>query len=218
MDSKTIKTPVDNAIRSMYQMIASISSTDWVCTIVDRNMELSNISFEMGPEQKTGSFADIRDSIRRNIHPVEREAFLAFTDRPSYIEELKKHVHVSMECRLRHIDRRYYWSEIVLCNTTEEDSTEGNDCLLLIRDINTRKSREIRREAEERAVLGALQDKYDALFEENMKDQQTYTIGASFGWVLLPAKEDMTSLDEYVEMADAKMYEMRVARDKYRRD
>ncbi len=173
-----------------------------------------------------------------------------------------------------------------------------------IRDINERKQSELDREAEERAVLKSLQDQYDALFEENMTDQQTgcynrkglkyysdividearnnnrelfvcvtdlnglkhlndtyghtagdeaiaavaavdegskepdefgdkvdgglkaynakrsnpYTIGASYGWVLMPLKEGMTSLDEYIEMADAKMYEMRTERDEYRRD
>ena len=45
-----------------------------------------------------------------------------------------------------------------------------------------------------------------------------YTVGASYGWVLLPAKDGMTSLDEYIEMADEKMYAMRIERDKYRRD
>jgi len=35
---------------------------------------------------------------------------------------------------------------------------------------------------------------------------------------LLPPGADMTSLDEYIEKADKKMYEMRVLRDEYRRD
>lgn len=43
-------------------------------------------------------------------------------------------------------------------------------------------------------------------------------IGASYGWVLLPLKDDMVDLDEYIEMADSKMYEMKVQRDEYRRD
>ena len=60
-----------------------------------------------------------------------------------------------------------------MCNATAEDSTEGNDCILLIRDINERKANELKREAEEREVLMELRDQYDALFEENMTDQQT---------------------------------------------
>ena len=231
--------------------------------------------------------------------------------------------------QIRHSDRKYSWSEVSFCNTTEEDSAQGNNCLFLVREIDERKTAELNKEAEERAMLKSLQDKYDALFEENMIDEQTgcynrkgmkyysdmvidearekgrflfvcvadlnglkhlndtyghaagdeaiaavssellrsapkgsrivrtggdefllfaaldkdsrepyemndkideglkayngshsnpYEIGASYGWVLRPYKERMTDLDEYVGMADAKMYEMRVERDKYRRD
>ena len=70
----------------------------------------------------------------------------AFTDHDAYVKELEDHVFVSVELRIRHADRKYYWSELILCNTTEEDSTEGNDCLFMIRDINDRKTFEIRRE------------------------------------------------------------------------
>ena len=198
----------------------------------------------------------------------------------------------------------------------------------MIRDIDTRKVRELNEEAKERALFSRLQDKYDTLFVENMTDQQTgcynrkglkyysdivideavknsrnlfvcvsdlnglkhlndtyghaagdeallavakvltasaptgskvvriggdeflifaaidsasneadifpdkvykgieeynkshsnpYQVGASYGWVVLPHRDGMMSLVEYIEMADAKMYEMRQIRDKYRR-
>lgn len=264
----------------------------------------------------------------KDIHPEDREEFSRFTDHKWYIEQLSVNVHTSIECRIRHADNRYYWSEIIICNTTIEDSTTGNGCLLMIRDIDTRKVRELNEEAKERAILSRLQDKYDTLFVENMTDQQTgcynrkglkyysdivideavnnsrnlfvcvsdlnglkhlndtyghaagdeallavanvltasaptgskvvriggdeflifaaidpasneadifpdkvdmgieeynkshsnpYQVGASYGWVVLPPKDGMSSLDEYIEIADAKMYEMRQKRDKYRR-
>lgn len=56
-------------------------------------------------------------------------------------------------------------------NIHPEDSTEGNDCILLIRDINERKANELKRETEEREVLMEIRDQYDALFEENMTDR-----------------------------------------------
>ncbi len=321
-----IKRSIDNSIRSLFQMIAAISDSNGECLIIDHNRELSNI---LSVPAEAGSFVGLRKSLLRNIHPEDRESFLVFTDHDLYVEQLKEHVHLSMECRIRHADSRYYWSEIIICNTTAEDSTEGNDCLFMIRDINERKTAELRREAEERAVLKDLQDQYDALFEENMTDQQTgcynrkglkyytdividdartngkhlfvciadlnglkhlndtyghpagdeairvistelrkaaptgsktvrfggdefmimaaldkestepdsfaekvdsgvatynkthsnpFEVGVSYGWVLLPPKDGMTSLDEYIELADAKMYEMRVERDKYRRE
>lgn len=300
--------------------------------IVDHNPELDNISAGSAePEDtgKSGQFKVLCRSLKKNIHPEDREEFVRFTTRDIYVKRLQEHVHISMECRIRHSDRRYYWSEIVMCNTTSEDSTEGNDCIFMIRDINEKKTAELAREAEERAILKSLQDQYDALFEENMTDEQTgcynrkglkyysdividearksgkdifvcvadlnglkhlndtyghtagdeaiqvvsgelrkaspsgsravrlggdeflifapvnrdsseleefagkvdkgiedyngshtnpYSVGVSYGWVVCPAKEDMTGLDEYIEAADRKMYEMRAVRDKYRRE
>ena len=319
---------IDNSIRSLFQMIAVIYDAEGEYTIVDHNRELENIMEGSSDRGEPGPFDELRHDLIKNIHPEDREEFEKFTDRDSYVKKLKKHVHVSLECRIRHSNRKYYWSEVIMCNATAEDSTEGNDCILLIRDINERKANELKREAEEREVLMELRDQYDALFEENMTDQQTgcynrkglkyysdividdakengknvfvcvadlnglkhlndtyghaagdeairvvsgeltsaapsggktvriggdeflifasidkdstetdgfaqkldagideynrsysnpYTVGVSYGFVLLPLRDDMTSLDEYIEMADAKMYEMRIERDKYRR-
>lgn len=327
----------ENAIRSMYQMIVMIDEGTAECDVLDHNTELGNISFKKAEDGTSKGVEDessvplneLRYALRKNIHPGDREAFLTFTDPAGYPDALLKNVFISMECRIRHSDRKYYWSEIVLCNTTEEDSTDGNDCLLLIRNIHERKSAELKRIKEEQALMRDLQTKYDELFEENMIDSQTgcynrkglkyysdmildeakktgkrvfvcvtdlnglkhlndtyghaagdeaiaavsgilissapagsrivrtggdefllfaaidsdstepdemnekidtglaayneahsnpYTIGASYGWVLLPAKDNMTVLDEYVEMADAKMYRMRAERDQYRRE
>lgn len=319
---------IDNSIRSLFQMIAVIYDATGEYIIIDHNKELENIMAGLPDGGESGSFIELRHDLIKNIHPADREEFEKFSDRDSYVKKLKKHVHVSIECRIRHSNRRYYWSEIILCNATAEDSTEGNDSILMIRDINERKAKELKREAEEREVLKELRDQYDALFEENMTDQQTgcynrkglgyysdividdarendrnifvcvadlnglkhlndtyghaagdeairvvsselikaapsggktvriggdeflifasvdkdstetesfaqkldsgideynrshsnpYTVGASYGFVLLPVKDGMTGLDEYIEMADAKMYEMRIIRDKYRR-
>ncbi len=324
-----LKRSVDNSIRSLFQLIVAISDASGECVVLDQNSELANISAGTPQTSEAVPFDRLRKSLVRNVHPEDRESFILFTDHDLYVDRLKELVHLSMECRIRHSDRRYYWSEIIICNTTREDSTEGNDCLFMIRDIDERKSDELRREAEERAVLKDLQDQYDALFEENMTDQQTgcynrkglkyytdividdartngkdlfvciadlnglkhlndtyghpagdeairvistelrkaapagsktvrfggdefmiidalekgstepesfaekvdsgvaaynkahsnpFEVGVSYGWVLLPPKEGMTGLDEYIELADAKMYEMRVERDKYRRE
>lgn len=310
-------------------MIVMIDEDAGMCNILDHNDELQNIVFRGSADGEHFPLKEIRYSVRKHIHPGDRERFLAFTDPAGYIDVLRKQVFTSMECRIRHANRKYYWSEIVLCNTQETDSTEGDSCLLLIRNIHERKSAELKREKEEQNLIKALQGKYDKLFVENMTDQQTgcynrkglkyyseivleeakktgkslfvcvadlnglkhlndtyghsagdeaiaavsaqliksapqgsrlvrtggdeflifaaidadskepeemstkidaglaeyneshpnpYTIGASYGWVLLPPREDMVSIDEYVEMADLKMYEMRAERDKYRRD
>ncbi len=320
---------IENSIRSLFDMIVIVDDVTAECTIIDHNRELNNISVKPNKVKNTISLNELQKELIKNVHPSDRESVSMFTDHEYYVEKLKDNVQIAMECRIRHANRRYYWSEMIICNTTTEDSTEGNDCILLIRDINDRKKGELKREAEERAVFKSLQAQYDKLFEENMTDQQTgcynrkglnfysdividdarknsknlfvcvadlnglkhlndtyghaagdeairvvsselikaspsdgkavriggdeflifaaldedspepgdfaekldkgieaynrshdnpYTVGVSYGWVLLPVKENMTSLDDYIEKADAKMYEMRTMRDKYRRD
>ncbi|MCR5510975.1 MAG: sensor domain-containing diguanylate cyclase [Lachnospiraceae bacterium] len=323
-----LKNMVDNSIRSMYQMIAVICDSDAKCMILDHNSELGNIS--PGKEAGDVTFRELYRALKMNVHPEDRDAFSRFMERDSYVEALKRSVHLSLECRLRHIDRRYYWSELVICNTTAEDSTEGNDCIFMIRDINERKSRDLAREAEDADIIKKLRDKIDDLTEESITDHLTgcynrkviepfskiliddairngrelfvcmvdlnglkhindsigheagdtaietvakvikdaaptgskvirnggdeflilasvdkespepgqfavkvdseldeynkahtdtgFTVGASYGFVLLQPAEGMTDLKEHIEKADELMYEMRRQRDEYRRD
>ena len=322
-NAETVKTMVANAVRSLYQMIMVVNDQTFECHVIDYNRELRNISEDIF------SFDVFCDDLYVNIHPEDREGFESFTNPNYFPGELTNKISTSYECRIRHTNNQYYWSEITFCNATEEDSTGGHDFLFLIQDIHEWKIKELQEESEQRAILNDLQDKYVSLFEENMKDEQTgcynrkgmkyyidmvltdarktgkylfvcvadlnglkhlndtyghaagdeaiaavsaellkaaptgsrivrtggdefllmaaldkdskepdemndkidlgleaynkahpnpFTIGASFGWVLLPVKEGMVDLDEYTEMADAKMYEMKVQRDKYRRD
>lgn len=44
---------------------------------------------------------------------------------------------------------------------------------------------------------------YKGLEDYNSAHNKPYEIGESYGWVILPVKEDMINLDEYVEIADA---------------
>ncbi|MCR5652005.1 MAG: sensor domain-containing diguanylate cyclase [Lachnospiraceae bacterium] len=313
---------IKNAIKSLYQMIIVIDRDAAVIETADHNKELKNLS-------ETRSYSAFRRGILINIHPEDREAFALFSDKDHFLKELEKKLFISGEFRIRYADGRYYWSEITICNALKEDSTEGNDCLMLIRDIDERKVRELKEEAEQRAVLKELHDRYEELFEENMRDDQTgcynrkgmkyytdiiidqaeksgknvfvcvadlnglkhlndtyghaagdeaiaevssellkaapkgsrivrtggdefllmavlepdskepdemgtkldkaldlynkahsnpYVIGVSYGWVFLPLKKGMTDLDEYIETADKRMYEMKTERDEFRRD
>lgn len=314
---------IGNAIRSLYQAIMLVNEKSYSCNIIDYNVELRSIT------QEIHMFDEFCDLLYKNIHPEDRENFDHFTD-PNYFPGiLEEKVHTSLECRIRHADNKYYWSEIIFCNATEEDSSVGHDYLFLIQDIHDWKTQELTDEAEQRGLISDLKNRYDVLFEENMIDQQThcynrkgmkyysdivineakeqdkflfvcvadlnglkylndtyghaagdeaiaavssellnaapegsrivrtggdeflmfsalnkdskepdmfnervdaglkkyneehpnpFEIGASYGWVLLPVKDGMIDLDEYIEMADSKMYEMKTKRDKYRRD
>lgn len=318
-----VRQAVGNAVRSLYQMIMAVDEQTYECHVIDYNQELRSIS------QNITSFDTFCDDLYINIHPEDREAFKQFTDPDYFPKELSDKVYTSCECRIRQTNEQYYWSEIIFCNATEEDSTVGNDYLFLIRNIHEWKTKELQAESEQRALFSELQDEYTELFEENMRDEQTgcynrkgmkyytdivldearktgkylyvcvadlnglkhlndtyghiagdeaiaavsaellksaphgskivrtggdeflliaaidsdcnepyemgdkfdngleeynslhsndYSIGASYGWVLLPVKDNMIDIDEYISMADAKMYDMKVQRDKYRRD
>ncbi|MCR5302969.1 MAG: sensor domain-containing diguanylate cyclase [Lachnospiraceae bacterium] len=321
-DEKLIHS-VGTAIRSLYQMIVTIDGNTGRCCILDHNPELKSIS------GNTDDLSKLEDSIYMNIHPIDRAVFQEFTDKDDLKKELERHVFISCECRIRHADGRYYWSELIMCNATEEDRPAGCDLVFLIRDIHRWKTREIREDAKQLMLFEHLRDDYEKLFEENMRDEQTgcynrkgmkyytdkvmeeaektgkhifvcvadlnglkhlndtyghaagdeaiaavssellkaapggsrivrtggdeflllavldpdnrepdemsekidaglkayneahdnpYSVGVSYGWVLLPLKDGMDDLDDYVEMADAKMYEMKRKRDKYRRE
>ena len=321
MDKKD-KIAVSNAVKSMYQMIMLVDKKDFACRIIDYNNEIKNVSLRIE------SFDTFSNKLYENIHPADRETFIRFCSPDYFPGELESKVHTSIECRIRRVDHKYYWSLITFCNAEKEDSPGGNECLFLIQDIHEVKKKLLRQEAELRRSLRNLQGKYDALFEENMKDAQTgcynrkgmkyytdavieeakagnrhifvcvadlnglkhlndtyghaagdkaiaavskvlldsapkgsrivrtggdeflliaaidenssepvemetkieagideynrdhpnpYTIGTSYGWVVMPYQDGMSDIDAYIEIADSKMYEMKTVRDEYRR-
>ncbi len=321
-DVEEISVSVGNAIRSLYLLILTVNGDTQACTCIDQNPELRHLS-------DFRSFDRFCDRLVANIHPEDREIFRGFINDDLLPDELEREVHVSCQCRIRHADGLYYWSEVIFCHATAVDCTDGHDYLFLIRDIHRWKTRELGIEAEQRAIFRELQEKYEDLLEENMRDEQTgcynrkgmkyytdivleearktgkhlfvcvadlnglkhlndtwghaagdeaiaavsaelfkaaptgsrivrtggdefllmgavsadseepaqlgdkldagmaaynaihdnaYKIGVSYGWVLLPVREGMVSLDEYIALADARMYEMKFQRDEFRRE
>lgn len=167
MEDSKIRTSVDNAIRSLYQAIIVVNREGHGCNAVDMNDELRNVA------DYPTSFDELCQNLYENIHPADREDFEKFTFPTNFTEDLREKVYTSIECRTRHVDDRYYWSELIFCHATEEDSTIGGEYLFLISDINEKKQKELRRVSDIRTMFEALRDKYDDLFEENMRDQQT---------------------------------------------
>jgi diguanylate cyclase (GGDEF)-like protein len=303
-------------------MILSVNIEDYSIKKIDLNPELQNVY------QDPSDFQEFCQNLCINAHPEDREALMRFVEPERVQERLSKSVYITLESRIKHTDRSYFWSEIIICNSEREDEAGGRTALFLIHDIHERKTLELKKEAETRMQIMDLHDRYDALFLENMTDQQTgcfnrkgmkyytdivlkearekgkhlfvcvadlnglkylndtyghaagdeaiaavssellkaapenskvirtggdeflmmaaidrdsnepeimgdkidkglnlyntshnnpYEIGVSYGWVIMPPKEDMTSLDEYVALADEKMYQMKTQRDKHRR-
>ncbi|MCR5775267.1 MAG: GGDEF domain-containing protein [Lachnospiraceae bacterium] len=166
-DIENIKKHAENAIRSLYQMMIEINMERDEFTVLDINPELNILS----PGIKDPGI--LWQELFAHIHPADRDSFIRFTDPDNLDDNLDSKVYVSFECRIRHVDRSYFWSEIVICNSAKEDEAGGNSRLLLIHDIHDRKLSELKKDAEARAVFLDLQQRYDALFIENMTDQQT---------------------------------------------
>jgi diguanylate cyclase (GGDEF)-like protein len=321
--TEEIRATVGNAVRSLYQMILVVNDETLECQVVDYNEEMRNISDDIT------SFDLFCQDLLENIHPESRDEFSDFTNPDLFPKALEDKVYTSIECMIRHSDEEYYWSRIIFCHATKEDSCKGHDYLFLLQNVDAIKKKHLKEDAEVRAALKSLQDRYDKLFEENMTDQQTrcynrkgkdyysdiiideakrtgkyvfvcmadlnglkhlndtygheagdeaireistellkaapkgtrivrmggdeflliaaldkdskepeqmkekleaglkkynethnnpFEVGTSYGSVLLPVTDDMEDLDRYISLADEKMYEMKKARDKYRRD
>ena len=313
---------INIAIRELYKLIVVVDEKTRECQFLDFDKEMINLPFE--PKD----FDDFCDELRRNIHPEDREDFFQFSDATYVRNVLDEKPFITIECRLRLADSKYYWNEISFCAVTC-DEMDGGQFLLLIRDINERKERDLDEIKDIMSIYSDIKDDYDKLFEENMRDQQTgcynrkglkfymelalrkaaelnshlfvcvadmsglkhindtyghvsgdialeviadelrehapedtvvvrtggdeflifgpmdedstapdemgklidqgletynrehdhpFEVGVSYGWVIKPYKPGMMNFDEYIEIADAKMYEMKRERDRYRRD
>ena len=65
-------------------------------------------------------------------------------------------------------------------------------------------------------------DSFEKTLEEelgfyNDSHNNPFQVAASYGYVFLPPKENMETLDEYIETADEKMYKMKEERDPHKR-
>lgn len=164
MEKSSLRASVTKAIHSLFQIILVVDRQGRNCEAVDFNPELRNVADD--PKD----FDEFCENLNQNMHPVDREDFQRFVFPMNFPEDLKKKVFVSTEARIRHTDDRYHWSEIIFCHASEEDSTEGGEYLFLMKDIDEEKRKELKEDADIRALM---EEKYNALFEENMKDEQT---------------------------------------------
>ena len=315
-------TNVNIAIRELYRLILVVDEETRECKYLDYDREVMNLPYD--PDD----YDQFCDELRENIHPGDRGEFFDFSDSEHVKNALAENPFVSIECRLKLYDKRYYWNEITFCRVKSE-SGEFGQFLLLIRDVHEKKVRNLEEIKDLMNVYADIKEDYAELFEENMRDIQTgcynrkglkyytdkaicdardrnlymfvcvldlnglkhindtyghddgdvaiseiakellanapkntyvvrtggdeflvfgamdpesdgpdrmcegvqngldrfndehdypYAVGVSYGWVLLPIKEDMNDLDEYVEIADSKMYEMKRETDIYIRD
>ena len=111
---------VENAIRSLYQFIMEVNIPKGKGRIIDCNKEFRYF------RNSDGDYDPFYSLLYENIHPEDRERIISFTDEEQMNERLSKNVYISAECRLKHSDRSYFWSEIILCNSSYEDNTEGD--------------------------------------------------------------------------------------------
>jgi len=156
-----------NAIKSIFELIMLVDSDTLRCRILDYDKDIKGI------KKGVSSFEDFCDGLCENIHPQDREDFISFMTPEHFTAGLKERMSVSIECRIRQENRRYYWTEMIFIHADKEDEADGNNCLFMIRDINDRKKKDLAGEKDLRKKLKILESSYEELFEDNMKDEQT---------------------------------------------
>ncbi|MCR5093572.1 MAG: GGDEF domain-containing protein [Lachnospiraceae bacterium] len=161
-----MNTEIETAIKSLYQLIMTVDAGDRTCRVIDRNTELQELV-------TTTVYDDFCESLYRNIHPADREGFLSFFGPDCFPRELTEQVFVSYSCRIRHAGGGYFWSSLIYCHASQVDATVGHKYVFMVQDIHDTRMRELREELEQRMALRDLQDRYEKLFEENMRDEQT---------------------------------------------
>ena len=73
----------------------------------------------------------------------------------------------------------------------------------------------LEKDSKEHENFGTILESELKAYNEN--HDNPFEVSASYGYVFLPIKEGMDSLDEYIEVADEKMYQMKEARDPHKR-
>lgn len=162
------KKSIKNAIKSLYQLIVLVEEGSLCCQVVDYNGELESLKIE-----HVKLYNDLFHTLYKNTHPEDRERLLNLENIENINEMLSKQLYTSVDCRIRHSDFKYYWSRIIICNSSAEDLFEGNEYLLLIQDIHAEKQASLAEYDELIRTIGTLKKEYDDLFLENMTDAQT---------------------------------------------
>ena len=165
--SNNISNSIDNAIRSLYQLVVHIDEETCTIKVIDQDQELSLLKLN-----DNDGYSALFDSFYKNIHPEDRPEFSLFENMEYINRALSEHVFISCDCRIRHTDSCYYFSRITFCNVKEPESNMGQEYLVLVQKLDDQ-AQENRRIAELKRELFSLKDKYDLLFEENMTDAQT---------------------------------------------
>ena len=118
---------INLALRELYRLIIVFDRDTKECQYLDYDREVMNLPYE------PNDFECFCYVLRENIHPVDREEFLSFSDLELLVCALDEKPFVSIECRLKLYDRHYYWSEIVFCRVNGFD--ESNNQFLLLHQM-----------------------------------------------------------------------------------
>ncbi len=161
-------TAINNAIRSLYQIVIHIEEDSHICHVIDLDDEFSNLEIE-----PSGGYLGLFDALYRNIHPEDREELISYSDIDNIHSLLSDNISVYYDCRLRDAASAYRFVRMTFCNTRECESPAGEEYLLLVQDIGRQKEKEKKELEDLKSRLFELQSKYDRLFEENMTDAQT---------------------------------------------
>ncbi len=157
---------INVAIWELYRMVMVIDEGTRECQLLDYDKEMMNLPYA------PADFDEFCNELRRNIFPEDRDAFWEFSDPAHVRNTLAQMPFISIECRLKEQDGCYYWVEITFCDIPDQGEP-ADQFMLLIRDVHERKTKSLNEIEDILRINLEFHAKYNELFEENMRDQQT---------------------------------------------
>ena len=163
-----VEIAIEKAIKSLYQLSVLVEEGTFICHVADCDDDLKSLELDAGED-----YLHLFEALYKNTHPEDRENIESFSEISSIHNILSKNQCISIDCRIRHIDSKYYWSRLVICSPEPAKSMELCGFMVLLEDIHAQKTRYLEEQEEFIEAISRLKDDYDEIFIENMKDAQT---------------------------------------------
>jgi len=148
------------AIQSIYDVIFSVNAKTNLYTrlyLCDRMYD-----FQMD----TQHFDEFCEKTLEDIHPEDREAFIAFSKKAHVCSQLQQKDSISMECRLQWKGYGYHWRELIFKRIADYENPDSyENFLYMVRDIHERKTKEEEVLRENQELITQLKINNQVLFE-----------------------------------------------------
>ncbi len=164
MSQKTLEAQ-QVALNSTYYLLLSVNPKTDKCIELHRSSELKRIPLTIV------HFTLFREQMASYIIEQDREKFLNATDLDMQQETIALKRHTTCECRMNAPNMGgIKWIECTLGRASSKD-TDGFEYLLMIRDIDERRSKQAAADSENKRLIDQLQIANERLFQKDLLDE-----------------------------------------------